>query len=703
MEALNYNINVLNSQKANSFLNQFVLKARIKQILISILVLAGFSNYSFAQEVLSPELLWKLGRVGEVDVSPDKSNVLYGVTTYDVGENKGNTDFYVLNLKENKVLKVIDTKTSEFNAIFTPDGKNIAYAAPDDGGNYQIWLMDIDGNNKKQISKIPGGIGGFSFSPDMKNILFIKEVKMKKSVNELHPDLPKANAIIADDLMYRHWNDWEDEYFSHLCVAPYINGSIGRFKDIMANEPYDTPLKPYGGMNEIAWSSDSKTIAYTCKKLKGKEFALSTNSDIYLYDIQSQQTKNLSEGMNGYDKEPVFSPNGKKLVWWSMKTPSYESDKQRIMIYDLEKKSIDDYSLTFDQSSSNFVWDKEGKMLYFISGIEGTHQIYELEIENKKIRKITEGDHDYTAIYYANDYLVAAKMSISLPTELFRVKISSGKEEQLSFVNKDVLANVTLGKVEKRWITTSDNKKMLTWVIYPPNFDSNKQYPALLYCQGGPQSMVSQFFSYRWNFQIMAANDYIVVAPNRRGLPGFGQEWNDQIAGDYGGQNMNDYLSAIDSLSKENFIDENRLGAVGASYGGYSVFWLAGNHQNRFKAFIAHCGMFNFESWYASTEEMFFPNHDFGGAFWDNPTPKSYEYSPHKYVNNWNTPIMVIHGGKDFRIPYTQGMQAFNIAQLKGIPSKFLFFPEESHFVLKPQNSILWQREFFAWLDKWLK
>ena len=667
------------------------------------LLLAIISLNIAAQNKLTPEMMWKFGRLSDIQLSPDKETILFGISYYNLEENSGSRDLYILPVKGGEPKKITNFKGSEFNGIWRPDGEKIAFLSAEGGENVQIWEMNADGGNPMQISKIPGGVTGFCYAPDMSSILFTKEVKMKKTANEVHPDLPKADAKIIDDLMYRHWNDWEDEYYSHICIAPLNNGQIGRFKDIMQNEPYDAPLKPWGGMEEISWSPDGKRLAYTCKKLVGKDYATSTNSDIYIYELETGKTWNLSEGNMGYDKAPVFSPDGNKIAWQSMERAGFEADKERVFIYDFETKEKKDYSKSFDQSSSHFVWSEDGNNLFFISGIEATYQIYDLDMKSGEIRKITDGIHDYQSFVLGKNELIATKMSMSMPTEIFKVNSKNGKEEKLSFVNKNLMDEIEMGRVEKRWIETTDGKKMLTWVIYPPNFDETKQYPALLYCQGGPQSAVSQFFSYRWNFQIMAANDYIIVAPNRRGLPTFGQEWNDQISGDYGGQNQQDYLSAIDAVAKEQFVDEDRLGAVGASYGGFSVFWLAGNHQKRFKAFIAHCGMFNFESWYGATEELFFPNHDFGGAYWEKEKPKSYEFSPHKFVNKWDTPIMVIHGGKDFRIPYTEGMQAFNIAQMQGIPSKFLFFPEETHFVLKPQNAVLWQREFFKWLDKWLK
>ncbi|MFA6951005.1 MAG: S9 family peptidase [Lentimicrobiaceae bacterium] len=678
------------------------------------------------QERYTAETLWKLGRVSDMKLSPSGETILYGVTWYDIAANKGNRDLYILDKNAESPRKITDSKGSEVNGIWRPDGKKIGYLSTE-SGSMQLWEMGINGEDKKQVTNIEGGINGFSYSPDMKSMVYIKDVKIEQDAHDMYPDLPLANALIYDDLMYRHWDSWHDYSYSHIFIAPYSDGVVGEGKDIMPGEAFDSPMMPWGGMEQIAWTPDGNALAYVCKKLKGKEYALSTNSDIYLYSLPTGTTKNLTEGNEGYDQDPVFSPDGSKMVYRSMVTPGFEADKDRIMLLEFNpgalnglKNNIEklktktgkplemnsmiytDLSEGFDQSSSQFTWSKDSKSIYFISGIQATFQVYKLDIATKKIKQLTHGDHDIEAYALDGNDLIITKMRMDLPSEIFRVK-ADRQEEQLTFTNREILKNVVPGKTTKRWITTTDGKKMLVWVILPPNFDPNKKYPALLYCQGGPQSVVSQFFSYRWNFQMMAAHNYIIVAPNRRGLPTFGQEWNDQISGDYGGQNMKDYLTAIDSVAAEPWVDETRLGAVGASYGGYSVYWLAGNHNKRFKTFIAHCGIFNFESMYGSTEEMFFVNYDYKGAYWDKPRPKSYDFSPHLFVGNWDTPILVIHGGNDFRIPYTEGMQAFNVAQLNNIPSRFLFFPDESHFVTKPQDAILWQREFFKWLDKYLK
>jgi len=677
----------------------------MKQFTFSLLALFFVVSVSAQTTVklnMKPETLWDLGRVSEAKLSPDGKKILYGVTTYSLSENKGRRNLYVFDVETQTSKQLTNENEMISNGIWRPDGLKIGYISSKNKSS-QIWEMNSDGTEKKQISEIADGLNGFMYSPLLNNILYIKDVKLDNDVHDIYPDLPLADARIIDDLMYRHWNSWSDYTYSHVFIAPYRNSIMENGKDIMGKEKFHSPLPPFGGMEEITFSPDGKFVAYTCKKLKGKDFALSTNSDIYLYNIETGATENISKGMEGYDRCPVFSRDSKKIAWQSMKTPGFESDKSRIMVYDFITKIATDITENLDQSATNFIWSDDNKSIYFISGINATFQLFNIDVSTKAVKQITKGAHDINSFEKKGKTIIAEIMSISSPTEIFMINEDNGDIKQLTYTNKAVLDGIEMGKVEERWVTTTDNKKMLVWVIYPPKFDPKKKYPALLYCQGGPQDAVSQFFSYRWNFQLMAANGYIVVAPNRRGLPTFGQEWNDEISCDYGGQNMKDYLSAIDAVSAEPYVDKNRLGAVGASYGAFSVYWLAGNHNKRFKAFIAHCGMFNFESWYGSTEEMFFANHDLGGPYWAKEKPKSYEFSPSKFVGNWDTPILVIHGGNDFRIPYTEGMQAFDAAQLQNIPSRFLFFPNETHFILKPQNSVLWQREFFKWFDKWLK
>lgn len=672
-----------------------------KKIFFIVILLTSSFTMKSQTKTYTPELLWQLGRVSGITLSPDEKTLLFGITYYDVSNNKGNRDLYTIDILGNNLQQITNTEISEYEAIWRPDGKKIAYLSPDNNGDMQIFESDPNGNNRIQISNVVGGIEGFKYANDMSKILYTHLVKLDSTIVDRYPDLPKANALIADDLMYRHWNDWTNYSYSHVFVADYptLNNTI----DIMQNERFACPIPNYGGMEEVTFSPDGKKIAYTSKKKVGKDFSLSTNSDIYIYDIENKSTKNLTSNNNGYDIDPVFSPDGNLLVWSSMATDGFESDQKRIFIHNFKENKTEDYTNNFPESASHFAFSKDGKTLYFISVTKGTEHIFALDIAKKTFKQITQGQYNYTSFCVSEKNIYATRESMEVPADIYSISIKKGDVNQLTFINKEKLQDIASCKVVERWIKTTDNKDMLVWVVLPPNFDSTKQYPAVLFCQGGPQSAVSQFFSYRWNFQMMASRGYVVVAPNRRGLPGFGKEWNDQISLDYGGQNMKDYLSAIDAIAKEPFVDKTKLGCVGASYGGFSVYWLAGHHQKRFKAFIAHCGMFNFKSWYATTDELFFANHDLGGAFWENPQPKSYEFSPNNFVDKWDTPILIIHGGKDFRIPYTEGLQAYNIAQMKGIPSRLLYFPEETHFVLKPQNAILWQREFMNWLDKWLK
>ncbi len=662
-----------------------------------------------AQEIangrLTPEVLWKFGRIGATQVSPDAQTVLFTVTRYSMEANKGVTNIYTIPVAGGEPTELTGNETNDFSPQWRPDGQKIGFLSTR-SGNTQLWEMNIDGTNPMQVTKIEGGINSFAYAPSGNRIMYTKNVQLEKKPTEIHPDMPKVNIRIANDMMYRHWNYWRDGSFSHIFIAPYSDGQIGEAKDIMEGEAWDAPMSPYFSDSDIAWSPCGKVLAYACKKYYGKNLATTTNSDIYLYHVDENLTENITEGMMGYDLHPTFSPDGKQVAWQSMETPGYESDKHRLFVMNLETGHRIYITKDFDQNADNITWSGCGSNIIFTSGINATEQIYKVNLETKEIRKVTDGWHNYTWFSPAKGTLVAQKMSMSMATELYTINPDTGEETQLTFINKHIYDNIKMGEVTQRWVKTTDGKQMLVWVILPPNFDPNKEYPALLYCQGGPQSAVSQFFSYRWNFQIMAANDYVIVAPNRRGLPSFGQEWNAQISGDYSGQNIKDYLSAIDNVKQEPWVDEDRLGAVGASYGGYSVYYLAGVHENRFKAFIAHNGMFNFESFFASTEETFFPNHDFGGPYWDKNNKvaqRTYANSPHKLVHKWNTPIMVIVGEHDYRIAYTEGLQAFNAAQLLGVPSRLLVFPYETHFVTKPQNAVVWQREFFSWLDEWLK
>jgi dipeptidyl aminopeptidase/acylaminoacyl peptidase len=667
-------------------------------------VVIGKPEITLDNDLMTPEALWAFGRVSGQEVSPDGKTVLFGITYYSIEQNKGNRDLYTIGVDGQNLKQITKTCKGEYNAVWRPDGKKIGFITAE-SGSAQLWEMTPDGSDRKQISHIDGGITGFKYAPDQSKILFTKEVPKENKFAYLYQGLPKATGRVIDDLMYRHWDEWVDTY-SHVFVADYDGEKVWNEKDILEGEPYQAPLKPFGGIEQVDWSADSKAIAYTCKKLTGKAATLSTNSDIYLYHLDTGVTENLSEGNMGFDVAPLFSPDGKYVAWESMEREGYESDQNRLFIMNLETKERIYATEGFDQNVGGLVWSDDSKAIYFVSDWHGTFQIYRYNLKKKNIDKLTEGMHDYKSIALADDKLIAARNSMSMPTELYAVKIKDGSATQLTFTNKELLDKLTMGKVEERWMKTKDGKDMLTIVIYPPHFDPNKKYPTLLYCKGGPQGPLSQNFHYRWNYQLMAANGYIIVAPNRRGVSGFGQAWQEQISGDYHGKSMGDYLTAIDEMAKEPFVDENRLGAVGASAGGYAVYYLAGIHNGRFKAFIAHDGIFNEEAQYLETEEMWFENWDKGGPYWDKDNKvaqEAYAHSPHKFVQNWDTPILIIHGQKDYRVVFTQGMTAFNAAALRDVPAEFLYFPDENHWVLQPQNAILWQRVFFDWLDKWLK
>lgn len=663
-------------------------------------------NIEIKDGKLSPEALWSFGRIGEVSVSPDGKKVLYTLTYYSISENKGNAEIYTMNIDGSDVQRLTTTASSEWNVIWNPKGDKIGFIYADENG-VNIYEMNPDGTGRKAISDLKeGDLEGFSYSPDGTKVVYVRAVPKQDKYAKLKEGLDKTTGRINDDLAYRHWDNWVDA-IPQPFIADFDGVTIGEGKNILENTEFESPMRPWGGMEQIAWSPDSKSIAYTCRKKVGKEYAFSTNSDIYLYRLEDKTTVNLSEGMMGYDQNPVFSNNGKMIAWESMERDGYEADKLRLMVHNFESGNTEYYTPDFDQNVGGLKFSNDDKWIYFISDYHAVDNIYKINIDDKAIKQLTSGTHDYTSVDFAADgKLIGQKMSMSHPNEIWVIDEATKEQKKISTCNDDLMAKIKWGKVEERWLKATDGKDLHTWVIYPPDFDSTKKYPTLLYCEGGPQSTVSQFWSYRWNFQIMAAHGYIVVAPNRRGLPGFGQEWNEQISGDYGGQCMRDYFTAIDELSKESYVDKDRLGAVGASFGGYSVYWLAGHHEKRFKCFIAHNGMFNLEQQYLETEEMWFVNWDLGGAYWekDNKTAqKSYANSPHLFVDKWDTPLMVIHSEFDFRIVASQGMAAYNAAVIRGIPARYLYFPDETHWVLKPQNGVLWQRNFFDWLDMWLK
>ncbi len=654
--------------------------------------------------ILTPEVMWKMGRVGGSTVSPDGKTVLYTVSYYSMKDDKSSTHIWSVPTEGGEAVQITDGAGKEASIQWSADGSRI-YFLSTRSGDAQLWSAKPDGSDMRQLSAIEGGIEGFGVSPKEDKLYYIKRVQVeKRRSSEIFPDLPDSKAMIYDDLMARHWDYWDDGSYLHLFVADLQNGKVAEGVDIMEGEPWDAPMAPYFDAAEIAWNNAGTQLAYTCKKMKGKQYALSTNSDIYLYDLASGKTTNITEGMMGYDKYPRFSPDDSMVAFTSMERDGNESDKDRLFVTKLGTGEKLYLTKDFDYNAGNVVWDGNDK-LYFLTPIRATYQLCRVGLDGSPVELVTRGAHDLNAFTMGGGKLVAERTTLSSPTELFAVNLSDGTLTQLTNTNAEIYDNIKMGEVRERMVKTTDNKEMLTWVILPPDFDSTKSYPVLLYCQGGPQSVVSQRWSYRWNYQLMAAQGYIVVAPNRRGLPSFGQEWLDQISGDYSGQNIRDYLSAIDDVAREPWADENRMGCVGASYGGYSVYFLAGNHNKRFKAFIAHCGMFNFESMYCGTEELWFPNNDLGGPYWsDSPVAKrSYANSPHKFVKNWDTPILIFSGLNDFRIPYTENLQAYTAAQLMGVPARLVAFENEAHQVFKPQNSLVWQREFFGWLDKYVK
>lgn len=627
------------------------------------LTLTLISLNAMAQNVMTPELLWKLGRISPLGISKDEKNIVYKVTTPSIEENKSDSKFFILPINGGNPTEVKDTKNILTDKNVSPDGKYMVY------------------NEEVKVDKIHG--------------------------KDFYPELTKSDVQIYNGLDYRHWDTWNEGKFNHVFYKENKEGAIGI--DILKGENFDSPQKPSGGDEDYIWSPDSKSILYVCKKKAGTQYAISTNTNIYEYNLETGKTINRTEGNEGYDTAPQFSPTG-DLTWLQMKRDGYEADKNDLIV-SFKGMNIN-LTASWDGTVDHFKWSADGKKVYFIAPIDGTKQLFEVNFPGLtkiaiQVHQITNGDFDVNDIVgFSGDTIIVTRADMNHATEIFSFHLKKKTWKQLSNVNTETYNSLALSKTERRYVTTTDGKKMLVWVILPPNFDASKKYPTLLYCQGGPQSALTQFYSFRWNFQLMAANGYIVVAPNRRGMQGHGVEWNEQISKDWGGQVMDDYLSAIDDVAKESYVDKTRLGCVGASYGGYSVFYLAGIHNNRFKTFIAHDGVYNTQSMFGTTEEVFFNNWDFGGAYWEKDNAvaqKTYTtFNPMNAVEKWNTPILIIQGGKDFRVPIGQGQEAFQAAQLRGIKSRFLYFPEENHWVLKPQNAQVWQREFYKWLKETL-
>ena len=667
----------------------------------------GFQSHSGVFDI---DALEALGRVSAPCVSPDGKTVLFGISYESLEQNASNNDLYTLSLdtKNAQPVRITATPKSESGAVWMADGR-IAFLYPDSEGEMQMWLMNADGTERVQASEHKGGISGFLISPDGKKVVVIGNVKYARTAADIYPDLPKATGRVVDDLMYKHWDEWVTE-IPHPFIGNFDGKTVTDLRDIMADEPFEAPMKPFGGVESFAWSPDSEMLVYVSRKKTGTEYAISTNSDLYLYHLPTGKTHNLTEGMLGYDTMPAFSPDGKSLAWLSMEHDGYESDRNRLFIPDCNTAEKRDITADWDYTIDEFAWAPDGKSIYFIAPHQGVIPVFSIDVKTQAIRKLTDECADFTSLApVGNDRLVTMNHSMLRPNELQLITLKGKKAPvvtPLTDVNGYIFAQLDMPAVEKRMVPTTDGKEMLVWVVYPPKFDATKKYPAILYCQGGPQQPVSQFWSYRWNLALMGANGYIVIAPNRRGLPGFGTEWNAQISKDYPGQNMKDYLAAVDNLKAEPYVDDARIGATGASYGGFSVYWLAGNHEGRLAALLAHAGIFNMEAQYLETEEMWFANWDMGGAFWEKDNAaaqRTFANSPHRFVDRWTAPIMISHGEYDYRILASQGMAAFNAAKLRGIPAEMVIYPDENHWILKPQNAVMWQRLFFRWFDRWLK
>lgn len=667
----------------------------MKKLVLSFLLLC-LSPLLFAQAVMTPELLWSLGQISVRAVSPDGKQLIYAVSKTDIKTEDVHTEYYLLHTDKHQVAAFTGGRTPvqwDQNGLYSREG-NTLYKSTDLG---KTWIA--------LPARLPEGAFAPKLSPDGRYIAYALEVAHTPVLGkEIYEDADKSTAHIYTDLNYRHWDTWSEGKVNHVFLLPADGSAAPR--DILSGKPYDCPQKPFGGGEDFIFTPDSRGILYVTKAKTGKAYAQSTNTDIFHYDIASTRTENLTEGMMGYDLAPAFSPDGKHLSWKSMKRDGYEADKSDIIIRPWPSGTAINLTSGWDETvDGDYQWSADNKRLYFTASYRGTQQLFSVDAKaDARVRKITDGNFNVGNIYTdAGKYLVTDRTDFNHARELFTVRPKDGQMSRLTRVNDSVYQSISLSRSELKMVQTKDGKDMGVWVIYPPDFDPSKKYPTLLYCQGGPQSALSQFYSIRWNFQLMAANGYIIVAPNRRGMPGWGVEWNEAISKDWGGGAMDDYLAAIDAVAAEPFVDENRLGCVGASYGGYSVFMLAGIHQNRFKTFIAHDGLFDMKSWYGTTEELWFANWDLGGNYWDEPIPQGYEkFNPSNFVARWNTPILIIQGGLDFRVGIEQGLEAFQAAQLKGLKSKLLYFPNENHWVLNPHNGLVWQREFFKWLKETL-
>lgn len=653
---------------------------------------------------LTPEVLEAFGRISEAVPSPDGKKVIFTLTYSDIEENRGNAEVYVMNADGSDTKRLTKTAGSESNIRWIENGEKIVFLRHDkETDATQIFRINADGSGEKRLSDVKNGIECFEVSPDGKKVVYGSPIDAFDKDSTLFEGLPKTTGRVIDDLGYKHWDEWVTK-IPHPFVADF-GESVENARDIMEGEPFECPMRPFGGADAFAWSPDSKRLVYVSRKLKGMEYVFSTDSNLFLYNLEDGSTTLLTEGMPGYDTDPVFSPDGRTLAWLSMPTAKFESDKKRLMVMDMTSRQMRDLTENWDYWPENIAWAPGGKKIFFAGYYEGTEPVFSIDVATCAIDTIVNEQADFSGIHPVSDTeVIALRNSMRFPKEIVSVKKNEVKK--LSTVNDELLAQLKLGEVRKVKVPTTDGKMMTCWEILPPDFDPAKKYPALLYCQGGPQQAVSQFWSNRWNFMIMAANGYIVIAPNRHGVPGFGAEWNRQISGDYGGQNMQDYYAATDYIKGQPYVDADHVGAIGASYGGFSVYWLAGHNDGRYAALVAHAGIFNVEAQYLETEEMWFADFDLGGPYWDKENAvaqRTYANSPHRYVNNWTAPMLITVGELDYRILASQGMMAFNAAKMHGLEAEMVVFPDENHWVIKPQNAILWQRCFFRFLDKYLK
>jgi dipeptidyl aminopeptidase/acylaminoacyl peptidase len=675
----------------------------IRKILLFAIAFA-FISASLSAELMTPEKLWSLKRIGAASISPDGKQVLIQISTPNIKENNSTSDLFLVNINGGELRQITTNGEHNYGGVWSPDGKKILFISDRSDDAPQAYILNMGGGEAVQLTDLKNGVSAAKWSPDGKWISFVSEVKLDSTIQEIYPDLDKAEVVMYDKLPARHWDHWIDENYSHLFI---ISSAGGEPKDLTPDMKFDTPLAPFGGSEEIAWSADSKKIAYTCRKVV--DYSVSTNSDIYVIDIATGATENITEENDGYDMAPIFSPDGKYIAYHSQEKNGFESNRIRIMLHDIASKKNKDLTADFDDWAGNILWSPDSKKVYFNSTVKATSKIYSVDLDgnialikdNPKDKFYNYGDRVLELSPDGKTFLLSRR-NYNRPTELFTMPAEGGTLEALTHVNDEEFKNIETTYIEERYIKSFDGAKVQTWVVYPPNFDRTKKYPVIVYCQGGPQQPVNQYWSYGWNFLAMASQGYIIVAPNRRGCPGFGQDWVDAMTQDWGGKAMDDILATTDAIAKESFVDKDRIGAIGGSAGGYTTFWLEGNHKGRFSAFVSHCGVFNLESMMGATEELFFPLWENGGPYWEN-----WEYyeknSPHRFADNWDTPILIITGEKDYRVPYTQSLEAFTVCQMKGIPSKLICYPNENHWVLKPQNKVFWYREFFSFLAEYLK